>query len=358
MTNMHDEISAILTDWYREHGRELPWRQTDDPYAIWISEIILQQTRVAQGLDYYRRFLERFPDIRTLAEAEEDEVLRYWQGLGYYRRARSLPAAARDMVARFGGRFPRNHEQVLSLKGIGAYTAAAICSFAYRQPYAVVDGNVFRVLSRLFDSDLPIDGTKGKQYFAELAAALLDPANPDLHNQAMMDFGALQCTPKSPGCGTCPLNHRCLALRNGTVDKRPVKEGKTTVRPRYFNYLHIRCGETVLLNRRENKDIWQNLYEYPLIETPSAVSFGQLQETDAFRDMFRETPFTVRGSVEMPKHVLSHRIIHARFYRLDVPEFASGMEKFLKIAEPETERYAVSRLIELYREGKGIPLLF
>ena len=224
---MTDGFADILIRWYADNHRRLPWRETSDPYLIWLSEVILQQTRVAQGLDYFRRFVARFPDVRSLAEAPQDEVLKLWQGLGYYSRARSLHAAAKDIMARFGGRFPEDYEAVRSLCGVGDYTAAAICSFAYELPYAAVDGNVYRVLSRVYDVDLPVDDAAGKRYFAELAQSLLDPVRPGLQNQATMEFGALQCVPQRPDCGACPLADRCLAQAHGTVGRRPVKRGKS-----------------------------------------------------------------------------------------------------------------------------------
>lgn len=223
---MTDGFADILIRWYADNHRRLPWRETSDPYLIWLSEVILQQTRVAQGLDYFRRFVARFPDVRSLAEAPQDEVLKLWQGLGYYSRARSLHTAAKDIMARFGGRFPEDYEAVRSLCGVGDYTAAAICSFAYELPYAAVDGNVYRVLSRVYDVDLPVDDAAGKRYFAELAQSLLDPVRPGLQNQATMEFGALQCVPQRPDCGACPLADRCLAQAHGTVGRRPVKRGK------------------------------------------------------------------------------------------------------------------------------------
>ena len=274
-----EDFAAILIRWYSENKRRLPWRETEDPYRIWISEIILQQTRVAQGLEYFNRFMERFPDVASLAQAGEDEVMKYWQGLGYYSRARNLHAAAREIMERYEGVFPSEYEKVRALKGIGEYTAAAVCSFAWRQPYAVVDGNVYRVLGRVFGIDTPIDSGPGKKEFAELATALLDRQRPDIYNQAIMDFGAIQCTPKAPDCLYCPLREHCVAFATGKVAQLPVKEGKTRVKPRYFNYLHIGCQGKTLLKRRNAKDIWQNLYEYPLIETASAVDFSVLERS-------------------------------------------------------------------------------
>ncbi|WP_065217819.1 MULTISPECIES: A/G-specific adenine glycosylase [Butyricimonas] len=348
------EISGILIHWYGKNKRELPWRETNDPYLIWISEIILQQTRVVQGLDYFNRFVRRFPDVRSLAVADEDEVMKYWQGLGYYSRARNLHAAAKQIMSSCGGMFPRTREGVLALKGVGDYTSAAICSFAYRQPYATVDGNVYRVLARLFDIDTPIDSGEGKKYFTELAQSLLDERRPDLFNQAMMEFGALQCVPKSPDCTRCPLNGKCLAQASGRVERLPVKGGKTTVKSRYFNYLHIHgCGRTLLAKRTGN-DIWRNLYEFPLVETMSSVSWGELQQVPEFGMLFDGMEgVSVKREFVAKKHVLSHRVIYAVFYEILVDSFSPAMRKYLLVPDAEVGNYAVSRLVQCYLEGIG-----
>ena len=313
------DIAATLIHWYAENKRELPWRETTDPYRIWISEIILQQTRVVQGLEYFNRFMLRFPDVRALAEAPGDEVMKYWQGLGYYSRARNLHAAAKEIVEKFGGEFPRNYSDVLTLKGIGEYTAAAICSFAWKLPYAVVDGNVYRVLARIFGIDTPIDSNAGKKVFSGLAAELLDRQHPDLYNQAIMDFGAIQCTPKVPVCLYCPLRENCVALASGRVEKLPVKAGKSVVKPRYFNYFHIHYRDNVLLVQRRAKDIWQNLYEYPLIETEKDMEWPELIRTGEYRHLWEGAgEIHVVRSAGPYKHVLSHRIIYARFYEIRI----------------------------------------
>lgn len=345
------EIAGVLIKWYEENGRDLPWRHTHDPYLIWISEIILQQTRVAQGLEYFNRFVTRFPHVKDLAAAREDEVLKYWEGLGYYSRARHLHAAAQDIQKRFGGEFPRNYEEVLSLKGVGEYTAAAICSFAWNMPYAVVDGNVYRVLARVFGIGLPIDSTKGKKYFAALADELLDRERPGLYNQAIMDFGAVQCVPQSPACLFCPLREGCAAYAEGRIQKLPVKEGKTTVKPRYFNYLVIRCGTQLLLSQRKEKDIWQNLYEFPLIETSAPLDLMHLQQTEEYCRLFEGAgQVIIHAQKELPRHVLSHRIVYARFYEIEVSAFSPSMQNYLIIPQEELGNYAVSRLIGLYLE--------
>ena len=237
-----NEFTKTIVEWYEENKRELPWRESADPYLIWISEIILQQTRVAQGYDYFLRFIKRFPDVQTLAAADEDEVMKYWQGLGYYSRARNLHAAAKSM----NGVFPKTYPEVLALKGVGEYTAAAICSFAYGMPYAVVDGNVYRVLSRYFGIDTPIDSTEGKKLFAALADEMLDKKHPAVYNQGIMDFGAIQCTPQSPNCLFCPLAGGCSALSKGLMTKLPVKQHKTKTTNRYFNYIYVRAGAYTL----------------------------------------------------------------------------------------------------------------
>lgn len=337
-------ISDILLHWFAREGRDLPWRRTRDPYRIWLSEVILQQTRVAQGMEYYLRFTERFPDVGALAAAPEDEVLKLWQGLGYYSRARNLHAAARQVVEQFGGVFPRTFAEVRSLRGVGDYTAAAVCSIAYDAPCAVLDGNVYRVLSRLFDIDIPIDTAAGKRAFAQLAQSQLDAARPGLYNQAVMDFGALQCTPAQPRCGDCALAGRCLALAAGTVSARPVKQGRAKVRDRWFNYLHITCGGETLLRRREGGDIWQGLYEFPLVETASAVDFTELATTEAFRELLCNADWHLVRSVAMPRHQLSHQTLHAVFHRIE----CGAMPAFPAVPTASLGDYAVPRLIDRY----------
>lgn len=342
--------STALIDWYLRCHRPLPWRETRDPYRIWLSEVILQQTRVAQGLDYYHRFLARFPTVGELAAADEDEVLKLWQGLGYYSRARNLHAAARQVAAEHGGLFPTEYAAVRALKGVGEYTAAAIVSLSSDAPYAVVDGNVYRVLSRVLDIATPIDTAAGKKKFAEAASALLseylsapDHRGAGIYNQAVMELGALVCTPRAPRCDVCPVAGDCLALKNGTIEARPVKRSKTAQTPRYFHYLHITdaYGRTAI-RRREGDDIWRGLYEFPLIETPSETDFDALA--------LPLEDFTVLGSVRMPKHVLSHRIIHAVFHRLEVADLAALPlpEDWLVVPSETLGDYAVARLTELY----------
>lgn len=346
-----NKFQILLSNWYSANRRDLPWRGINDPYKIWISEIILQQTRVNQGYDYYVRFIGRFPDVATLASAGEDEVLKYWQGLGYYSRARNLHKASKQIINTFSGVFPTGYQDVLRLSGVGDYTAAAICSLAYQQPYAVVDGNVYRVLSRLTGSTTPIDTSAGKKEFAALAQQLLDTTHPDIHNQAMMEFGALQCTPANPDCGICPLKEYCVGFNSGIVSMLPVKQGKTLVTNRYFNYFHITCGEYTYLQKREADDIWKNLYEFPLIETDKYMEPDELIEDTAFKNLFAEFQDFQISKISNPmKHILSHRVINARFYNIKINNENNNFNNFIKIRIGELDKYPISRLTEIFLE--------
>ena len=342
-----ENFSRKLIDWYRENGRDLPWRRTKNPYLIWISEIILQQTRVVQGYDYYQRFVARFPDVFALAAADEDEVMKYWQGLGYYSRARNLHAAARRMAE--AGGFPVTYTGVRALKGVGEYTAAAICSFAYGMPYAVVDGNVYRVLSRWLGIDTPIDSAEGKKLFVRVADELLDRERPGLYNQAIMDFGALQCTPVAPDCLFCPLNDSCVARLKGIAGSLPVKQHKNKVTNRYFNYIYVRMGAYTFIHKRSGNDIWKNLYEPPLIETDREWTEEELYASPQFREMLAggEEPIVrlVRKGV---KHVLSHRVIYANFYEVILPENSASFAKYQRISVEDLHKFAVSRLVNQF----------
>lgn len=340
-------FGSRLIGWYKENGRDLPWRQTKDPYKIWISEIILQQTRVAQGYDYYCRFIGRFPDVRSLARADEDEVMKYWQGLGYYSRARNLHAAARAVAEK--GSFPDSYEEVRKLKGVGDYTAAAICSFAFGLPCAVVDGNVYRVLSRWLGVDLPIDSTQGKKYFRELADELLDKERPALYNQAIMDFGALQCTPSSPQCMSCPLSDSCVALQKGLTDKLPVKQHKTKVSDRFFHYLFIHSGNSAFIHKRSGEDIWKNLYEFPLVETAMPLDEAGLLRSEEWARMFGGCTVRQVALVEKDvKHVLSHRVIHASLYTVEIGDEDVPGGGYQKVPVADFHKFPVSRLVSRF----------
>ncbi len=304
--------------WHEEIDRGLPWKETNDPYRIWISEIILQQTRVAQGRAYYERMIDHFPTVRDLADASEDQVLSIWKGLGYYARARNLHYASKQIIDEFNGVFPTTYNDLRLLKGVGLYTAAAIASFAYNLPYAVLDGNVFRVLSRFFGLDTPIDSTIGKKLFSEQAQRCLDKSDPAGFNQAIMDFGALQCTAQSPSCDICPLKENCVAFNENIIDLLPTKSKKIKVRSRYFHYLVIPKGNQICLIKRKDRDIWQGLYELPLIESEKSISTSQ------FIDLFQET-FSINmvdkrsiKKISTKKQRLTHQMIYGNFYIINM----------------------------------------
>ena len=321
------DFSRTILHWYAENGRDLPWRRTRDPYAVWLSEIILQQTRVAQGLAYWERFMDRFPTVDDLAAAPEDEVLRLWQGLGYYSRARNLHAAAKQVVA-MGG-FPDTLEGIRSLKGVGDYTAAAIGSIAFGLPAAVVDGNVYRVLARYFGIATPVGTTEAKKEFTALANRLLPTDAPAAFNQGMMDFGATCCTPANPACLTCPLQPSCQAFRDGRVDLLPVKKEASKPVERHLTYVYIRVDGFIAIHRRGSGDIWQGLWE-PWLTDEVPADAGLL----------------VRGF----KHQLTHRTLFADFYLWEPAERPALPEGYRWIEEAELDRYAKPRLFELLSE--------
>ncbi len=344
-----DFFATQIIEWYATNRRSLPWRDINDPYRIWLSEVILQQTRVAQGLAYYERFVARFPDICALADADEEEVLKLWQGLGYYSRARNLHAAARSVRDNFDGIFPCNYNDIRALQGVGDYTAAAIASFAYNKPHAVLDGNVFRVLSRVFGIETPIDSGTGKREFALLADSLLDRHCPALYNQAIMDFGALQCLPIAPRCIDCPLNAFCEAYRTQKTAFFPQKKQKTKQRNRFFNYFLIQYENNVYLQKRTHKDVWQHLYEFPLIETAAETEWNNLIQTDDYRYLFESiTEIEITAPTFAVKHVLSHQTIWANFYSLKISNENEPLKKRLKILINELNNYPVARLTELF----------
>ncbi len=345
--------SGMLREWYQEHERDLPWRQTKDPYRIWVSEIILQQTRVAQGLDYYKRFIACFPDVKSLAEAEQQDVLKCWQGLGYYSRARNLHEAAKDIMSRYDGIFPEQYKDILTLKGIGEYTAAAIASFVWNRPYPVVDGNVYRVLGRLYAVTTPIDTGEGKKKYRELATLLMPPEHAGMHNQAVMEFGALQCVPQNPDCEQCPLSDNCLGYASGNPQQYPVKQNKTKIRDRYLNYFFIVYGSYTYLHRRTGKDIWEGLYEFPVIETAVSVELTELKDEKAFNSLFHETGEPALSVVTRDvKHVLSHQILHATFYRVEIHKENAALKKYLKIPLAALDEYPYPRLIDSFLTEK------
>lgn len=308
-------FSGELIKWYLQNKRELPWRNTTDAYVIWLSEIILQQTRVEQGLPYFYRFHEKYPDVKSFAAAGENEILNLWQGLGYYSRGRNMLKTARQVIEQFGGEFPVNYLQLIGLKGIGEYTAAAISSFAVNEARAVVDGNVFRVLARYFGISEPINSTKGKKIFLNIAHDLLDKEHPGLHNQAMMEFGAMLCKPKNPDCEICPVRTGCYALNNDAISALPQKIKKTKIRERYLNYLVVTDGNSLLMNKRDEKDIWANMYDLPLIETTSRLSPSEVITLPYVKEFFG-SDIQIIETFPVKKHVLTHQHLHAQFIHI------------------------------------------
>ena len=382
------EFANTIISWFRENGRALPWRETRDPYAIWLSEIILQQTRIAQGWEYWERFMAQYPTVQDLAAAHEDEVLKLWQGLGYYSRARNLHTAAKQIVAL--GHFPDTLEGIKQLKGVGDYTAAAIGSFAFDIPAAVVDGNVYRVLARYFGIDTPINSTQGKKEFAALAQSLLPSSKASdslssfspasdfqsslslvaAYNQAMMDFGAIQCTPQSPKCLLCPLAETCEAMRTNRVAELPVKQKTMKVKTRHLSYIYIRCNGMTAIHRRGEGDIWQGLWEpfnasdiadacaspssaqASLSSTKFSTSLTKLSsfKKELAADLHLSNVDALQLLAQDVKHVLTHRILLADFYLLETDAHPQLPDDYIWIKEEEIEDYGIPRLIELLLE--------
>lgn len=372
------EFANTIISWFRENGRALPWRETRDPYAIWLSEIILQQTRIAQGWEYWERFMAQYPTVEDLAAAHEDEVLKLWQGLGYYSRARNLHTAAKQIVAL--GHFPDTLEGIKQLKGVGDYTAAAIGSFAFDIPAAVVDGNVYRVLARYFGIDTPINSTQGKKEFAALAQSLLPSSKASdfqsslslvaAYNQAMMDFGAIQCTPQSPKCLLCPLAETCEAMRTNRVAELPVKQKTMKVKTRHLSYIYIRCKGETAIHRRGEGDIWQGLWEpfnasdiaeacaspssaqASLSSTKFSISLTKLSsfKKELAADLHLSNVDALQLLAQDVKHVLTHRILFADFYLLETEARPQLPDDYIWIKEEEIEDYGIPRLIELMLE--------
>ncbi|MDH5474409.1 MAG: A/G-specific adenine glycosylase [Cyclobacteriaceae bacterium] len=307
-------FSATLVNWYQENKRDLPWRKTINPYKIWLSEIILQQTRVIQGLPYYTSFITNFPTVNALANAPEEKILRLWQGLGYYSRAKNLHKCAKIVVDQFQEKFPTTYDSLLKLPGIGPYTAAAIASFCYHQPIAVVDGNVYRVLSRIGGITTDISSPQGVREFKALANVLIDHQNPDSYNQAIMEFGALQCIPKKPSCPICPLKNTCFAYLHQEQHTLPVKLKKTKIRNRFFYYLVITINNKIVMNARKGKDIWQGLYDFPVYESEKRVDIEKAL-TVLLKDV---NSYVIDNISEEYKHILSHQHIYGRFIKINI----------------------------------------
>lgn len=335
---------ALLIDvWYRQNKRNLPWRDTKNAYHIWLSEIILQQTRVDQGMSYYIKFIENYPSVTDLAAAKEDEVLKLWQGLGYYSRARNLHTAAKEIVEKYNGQFPDSYQNIKSLKGVGDYTAAAIASFAFDLPHAVVDGNVFRVLSRYYNDDTPIDSTQGKKLFTSYAEELLNRKDPASFNQAIMELGALVCTPKNAKCEECPLINSCQGYHTNRMYELPVKSKKTKTRNRYFHYIY--SGDEILLQKRIGKDIWTNMYEFPLLEMDNCKEPYEIRQ-----EIKNQLSFDVAEEpIAEYKHVLSHQHIYATFWKLNSKNKIITTP-YIVCSSNDLNKYAIPRLIDRFLE--------
>lgn len=338
----------IIIHWYLQNKRDLPWRHTTDPYPIWLSEIIMQQTRVEQGLPYYERFINAYPSISDFAAASEDDILHLWQGLGYYSRGRNMHKTAQQVVNEYQGKFPGNYEGLIQLKGIGPYTAAAIASFAFNEAKAVVDGNVYRVLARYFGIDTAIDSTTGKKEFAALAQSLIDPKNPSSYNQGIMEFGAMQCKPVNPNCGICPLANSCKALAQQNIGKLPVKSKKTATRERFFDYLIIEDQQQQLyIQKRTEKDIWHNLYQYPLIESTRIEEEGVIMQSPLWKTLTKDT-VSIQKISAWNKHLLSHQKLFARFWHLQYDGFLDARADYELISKKSLNKFAFPQLINRY----------
>lgn len=313
-------ISKTLINWYSNNKRHLPWRQTTSPYFIWLSEIILQQTQVNQGLPYYKAFIKSYPSVFDLASADESDILKLWQGLGYYSRARNLHATSKYIVSELDGIFPDNYKDLLKLKGVGDYTASAIASICFNEVTAVVDGNVYRVLSRFFGIDTPINSSKGIKEFKEIAQQLIDKKNPSDFNQAIMEFGAVQCKPKNPNCYICPLKNSCVALQKSRIEALPVKLKKIKVKQKYFNFLvFISENSTTILEKRLGKGIWQNLYQFPLIETEKSKSFIEFKKLLKKNDLVKDATFNLSlYNNDDIIHKLSHQHLFTKFWIVNI----------------------------------------
>ncbi|WP_121812500.1 A/G-specific adenine glycosylase [Mucilaginibacter kameinonensis] len=337
--NFTDEI----VQWYLKHKRDLPWRNTTDAYVIWLSEIILQQTRVEQGMPYFYRFLEKYPDVSSFAAAHEDEILKLWQGLGYYSRGRNMLKTARLVQELHNGRFPDSYNELIKLKGIGEYTAAAIASFAANEAKAVVDGNVYRVLARYLGIYEPINSTAGKKTFQQVADDFLNKKMPGLHNQAMMEFGAMLCKPKAPGCNICPVRMDCVAFNTNAVADLPVKLKNLKVRERFLNYFLVTDGDTVLMNKRGDRDIWANMYDLPMVETDTLLSTKELLKQPAVLDVFGNDIEAIEVS-PVYKHILTHQRLFVRLIKIENQPLKTN-ENWVKIKVQNLPELALPKII-------------
>ncbi len=346
------KFTRLLLQWNREQNdREMPWKGEKDPYKIWLSEIILQQTRVEQGLAYYNKFVKTFPDIHRLAKAKDEKVFKLWEGLGYYSRCRNLLTTARYISKERNGGFPETYEEIKSLKGIGPYTAAAISSFAFNRAHAVVDGNVFRVLARVFGVDKPIDSTEGKKYFTTLAASLLDTTQPGIYNQAIMDFGAVVCKPVSPLCQNCVFKKDCSAFKKNKIDALPVKEKKIVVRKRWFYYFILEHNDKIIIRQRTAKDIWQQLYEFPMIECDKEAGEKNILALAHKNKWLMQGKYTVESVPPLLKQQLSHQIIAGQFFIIRLSQKPVLQNGWISVNRDKLKQYALPGIIKRFLKG-------
>ena len=351
MTAKKADFTKILLKWNKgKNHRKMPWKGEKDPYRIWLSEIILQQTRVQQGWAYYEKFLAAFPTIHDLAIASEQVVFKLWEGLGYYSRCRNLIATAKKIDVEYNGQFPNNYDEILALKGIGPYTAAAIASFAFNLPHAVVDGNVTRVLSRYFGDFTPIDTVQGKKLFTELADTLLDKEQPDSYNQAIMDFGATVCLPRSPLCSDCPQQSDCQAAQKGWISQLPVKEKSIRKKQRWFYYFIVETpDDQVYIRQRTAKDIWEGLFEFVLWETDEPVYFNDsLPSSDYLRQLFGQQALTVRYISRVYRQELSHQTIQGQFLTVRIKKMLPALGDYLLVPRRQLAEYAFPKFINAW----------
>jgi A/G-specific adenine glycosylase len=350
---INQQFSKLLLNWNNtENDRHMPWKGEKNPYFIWLSEIILQQTRVEQGLPYFLNFKQKYPTVKHLAEAPEDEVMKLWQGLGYYSRARNLHETAKNIQTNHNSKFPSSFEELIKLKGVGDYTASAIASFAFSEIKAVVDGNVIRVLARVFGIDLPPDTTAGKKKFATLSQELIDEHEPGPYNQAIMDFGAVVCTPQNPGCDACPFQKFCVAYQQNRIDELPVKKKKIKIQERYFNYLVIKSKDEIYIRKRTDSDIWKNLYELPMFETSKPL---KKNIKEAIAGYLTNNNFEITAYSEDSVQLLTHRKIHAQFIEIEPRSF----KKFRaadaqKVKLTHLDNFAFPKTVHLYLKLKNL----
>lgn len=346
-----------LYDWSSKNPRPMPWKGEKNPYLIWLSEIILQQTRVEQGLPYFEKFKEKYPTVKDLANAPEDEVMKMWEGLGYYSRARNLHFTAKYISNDLNGVFPSDFDTIKKLKGVGDYTASAIASFAFDLPHAVLDGNVFRIFSRFLGIESPIDTTTGKKEFKSITQQFLDKKEPAKYNQAIMDFGATQCTPANPNCTICPMQKHCSAFSKKLISVLPIKSKKIKKRDRFFNYLVFKHGDTIVLNKRQQKDIWLNLYDFPLVEASSLLSQKELLENEIFQKIIGTQTFTIKKASKPFKQLLTHQKIIAVFWEIELKSaLPMNDSSFFEVKQKNINNFAFPKIVDLYFKDKSLYL--